>query len=308
MSTPKKESSNTISKARKKKGDSQEHKFLTPEEVAKKWEDNEVALPKLPFFAINLYQFILPLFVLLFLIAAFFYLYAHFQISIFIQVLFLPVIFILGVYSVIWSMSKFCKILNWYYDKRSPPKEGVYSREFTKRNVADPAVHFYHLRGFMYKWPVWVAKKSVFPWLITFILRDMAGNKIHKDAYYGDAYVCLELSDLRAGSVIENGAVISSHVVDSIFGNLTLKEVCLEENATLNATGVMAPGTCIKSGNAVGPRSFTPKNWQITSDHSEFTYGVPSKYSDYRNFLDLLPPKFEKQWKSKREEWEKKQK
>ncbi|MCF2141497.1 MAG: hypothetical protein K9W44_15690 [Candidatus Lokiarchaeota archaeon] len=280
-----------------------EVQYYSAEELAKKWDDNQVALPKIPFFLINLYQFIMPLFVVLFFIAGILYLYSIFQVSIWVQILLAPGIFMVSVYLLIWSMSKFCRILNTYYDKKSPPKEGLYSREFDKRNVVDPAVHYYHLRGFMYKWPVWVSKKSIFPWMVNYVLRDMAGNKIHKNAYYGDSYVCLEFSELSDGVVIENGAVISSHVVDSIFGNLTVKKVFMKKNAVLNSTAVMAPGTNIDENCAVGPRSFVPKNWQISGEKSEFIYGVPSKYFDYRNFLDLLPESFQTQWEEKKKEW-----
>lgn len=285
-----------------------EQEYYSAEELEKKWENNQVALPKIPFFLINLYQFIMPLFVVLFFIALVLWIYDFLAVPLWIQIILSPFIFMGGYFLLIWSMSKFCRLLNAYYDKKSPPREGLYSREFDHKNVVDPAVHYYHLRGFMYKWPVWVSKKSMFPWLVNFVLRDMAGNKIHKNFYYGDSYVCLEFSDLGDGAAVENGAVISSHVVDSIFGNLTVKEVKLEKNAVLNTTAVMAPGTTIEKDAAVGPRSFLPKNWKITKEKSEFIYGVPAKYYDYRNFLDLLPEKFQKQWENKKKEMEIKKK
>ena len=64
--------------------------------------------------------------------------------------------------------------------------------------------------------------------MVNFVLRDMADNKIDKDVIYGDAYVSLEFTDLQQGAVIMDGSTLSSHVNDSIFGNLTIEEVKAE--------------------------------------------------------------------------------
>ena len=176
----------------------------------------------------------------------------------------------------IWSMTKFCKILHWYYNKKSPAKTGVYSRKFTKHNVADLAVHYYHLRGFMYKWPVFISKKSIFPWTVNFVLRDMAANKIDKDVIYGDAYVSLEFTDLHQGAVIMDGTTLSSHVNDSIFGNLTIEEVTVEKNGVMQTNSIMAPGGTISEGTAIGPKTFVPKGWRIEREDSKFIYGAPA--------------------------------
>ncbi len=279
------------------------HKYFTAEELAEKWDDKKVAIPRMPFFYINLYQFIMPLVVLVIFLGGVVAIYSYFYVSWQLQVLLAPILFILGFFIVIWSCSKFCRLLNLYYDKQSPPREGVYSREFTAKNVADRDLQYYHLRGFMYKLPVFWAKKSIFPWMVNYVLRDMAGNEIHKNAYYGDAYVALEFSELGDGAVIENGCTVSGHVVDSIFGNLTLKKVTMEKNSTLNATGIMAPGSRLSENVAVAPRSFVTKDLILTTEKSEYYYGGPAKKSDYRNFLDLLPPDFQKQWKSKQLEF-----
>ncbi|MHA1521037.1 MAG: hypothetical protein ACTSRK_12710 [Promethearchaeota archaeon] len=279
------------------------HKYFSAEELAEKWDDKKVAIPRMPFFYINLYQFIMPLVVLVIFIGGIVALYSILNVSWIIQILVAPFVFIFGYFLVLWSTSKFCLLLNMYYEKQSPPREGVYAREFNSKNIADRELQYYHLRGFMYKWPVWLSKKSIFPWMVNFVLRDMAGNAIHKNVYYGDAYVCLEFSELHDGVVIENGCTISGHVVDSIFGNLTLKKVVMEKNSTLNATGIMAPGSRLTENVAVGPRSFVTKDLILTSEKSEYYYGGPAKKSDYRNFLDLIPPAFQEQWKNKQREF-----
>ena len=274
-----------------------------PEDLAKKWAKDRVQLPRMPFFYINVYQFCTPLLLLLGIDLLVLKFYQILAVPITIQILLLPGIFILNYFIYIWSMSKACRLLNKYYEHKSPSTEGVYAREFKDGNVTDPAIHYYHLRGFMYKWPVWMAKKSIFPWLVNFVLRDMAGNNIDKDAMYGDTYVSLEFTNLEAGSVIMEGVVLSSHVVDSVFGNLTLKHVTVQNNGVMHANSTMAPGGNISSGIALGPRAFVPKHYVMKSEDSQFLWGIPPKKWEYASFLDLLPETFQTQWKAKQQEF-----
>jgi len=275
------------------------HKNLSPEQLAEKWEDSKVALPKMPFFDINLYQYCGPIFFLFVVDLGVLYAYSFLRISPILQATMLPLLFMVNYWLYIVGMSKICALLNKYYEKQSPPHEGLYSREFTKHNVADRDVHFYHLRGFMYKWPVWVSKKSIFPWLVNFVLRDIAGNKIHKNAMYGDAYVSLEFTELEEGAVVQEASVISSHVVDSIFGNLTIERVTVRKNGVMTCTAVMAPGGVVGPGSSVGPKTMVPKKWVVDRPDTKFVWGVPAKQSEYYDFLEILPERFQSQWKEK---------
>ena len=248
-----------------------------PDEIAKDWSKKKVQIPRFPFFFINMYQFCMPILPPIGIDALFAWLYVLFSISMVIQIILLPVLFLLNYWIYIWSMSKFCKLLNYYYDKKSPPKAGIYARDFSGGNVADIAVHYYHLRGFLYKWPMFITKKSIFPWMINFVLGDMSNNKVDKDAMYGDSFPCLEFSTLKAGSVVMEGSAVSSHTVDSIFGKLTITPVSMEENAVLNTNSVMIPGSNIGKNMAVGPLSMMIKNMVAKSEDSDFFWGVPTK-------------------------------
>jgi len=249
-----------------------------------------------------IYQFCLPIFPLLLINAGIWYLYQILQVSIWIRITLAPLGVLANYFGYICIMTIFCRWLNNFFQKLSPAKEGVFSRRFTKHNVADRSLQYYHLRGFMFKFPVWVAKKSCFPWLITWVLRTMAYNEIHPDAFYGDCYVSLEFTQLAEGTIIQEGVAISSHVIDSIFGNLTIEKVTLEKNAVLTANAVMAPGSIIKEGMSVGPKSMVPKRWKIHHPANQFIWGVPAKNAYYQSFLDLLPPTFQTQWKEKQAE------
>ncbi len=273
---------------------------LSSNELAKKWANHQVKLPRMPFFYINMYQFTMPLFILVIVDALILYFYEITNLSAIGQMILFPLLFIFNFYLSIWSMVKFCKILQNYWEKKSPSEETVYSREFKDGNVADPRLHYYHLRGFMYKWPVFVAKKTFFPWIVNYVLNEISNNKIHKNAMYGDAYVSLEYSELGDQAIIMEGAAISSHVVDSIYGNLTVEKIILEKQAILHATGTMSPGTILKKGIAGGPHCFFPKGFTLQDDEYSFFWGIPIKKKSYKSFLDILPDDFQKQWQNKK--------
>ena len=263
--------------------------------------NNAVQLPKLPFGAINFYQNLIPLsfvvgFDLLWLFGV-----TKLAIPTWIQVCVLPLIFIFDYLLYIWSISKSGKLLRIIFDKKSPPKQGTFARTFSNGNVSDISLHYYHLRGFLYKWPVWIAKKSIFPWSVTYVLRDMADNKISRDFMYGDVYVGLEMTNLNKGAVIMDGGIISSHVVDSLYGNLTIKECTLDNYSIMLPNSVITPGVRIKNEMSLGPNAFVPKSWIITNEHYNFIYGVPSKQLGYPSFFSRLPEEYLQNWEIKKE-------
>lgn len=268
----------------------------------KKTEEKQVELPKVPFGLINLYQNLCPLTIIVFVNLGILYLVQSFSISPWIQVMGLPCLGILNYMLYIWSITQCSQLLNNYFEKKSTPQQGTFVRSFENGNVSSPILHYYHLRGFLYKWPVWVAKKSPFPWMLNMVLRDMAKNKIDKNFMYGDVYVGLELTTLAEGAVIMDGGIISSHVIDDLYGALTIKECQLKENAVMLPNSVITPGVTIDSKMSLGPNAFVPKSWMITDQTSNFIYGVPSKKKGYRSFMEVLPDAYQKAWAKKKPE------
>jgi len=116
----------------------------------------------------------------------------------------------------------------------------------------------------------------------------MAANKIDKDVIYFDAYVSLEFTNLHQLAVIMDGATLSSHVNDSIFGNLTIEEVTVKKNGVMQTNSIMAPGGTISEGTAIGPKTYVPKSWRIEREDSKFIYGAPAKKYRKTSFIDLL--------------------
>jgi acetyltransferase-like isoleucine patch superfamily enzyme len=275
------------------------------EALHEEWEENEVQLPKIPFMFITLYQSLFPLSIIIALDYILLYFFSYIHLFSLIEIILIPILFILNSYLSIFLLSKFSRWLNKYYEKKSPPKEGTFARSFKNGDIENPSLQYYHRRGFVYKWPVWVAKKSIFPWMINFILRDMSDNIIDNDFMYGDAFVGLEMTKLESGGVIMEGGIISSHIVDSIYGNLTIKKAILGENAIISANSIATPGVEIHSGKTLGPNAFAPKNTIIDDSEAQLIWGIPAKKKSYQRFLDKIPEAMKNEWQKKLKKLEK---
>lgn len=273
----------------------------TAEELSHEWANKEMRLPRLVFLFINFYEFCLPIFFLIGVGYGLHILLDFFNLAIIYRILLAGFYLPLFYAAYIWSMANLCHWLNIYFERKSPPREGVFSRKFNGNNVANPEVHYYHLRGFLYKWPVFLAKKSLFPWMQNYVLRKVGGNIIHRDAQYGDCFVGLEFTKIYNDVVIMDGSTISSHVVDSIFGSLSLETILLGKNSTLHSNIVVAPGAAVSPTRSIGPKAFLPKRWHEKMP-AQFQWGdpVPVGKGNRSSFLEILPERFQNQWEEKK--------
>jgi hypothetical protein len=167
-------------------------------------------------------------------------------------------------------------LVKYWCDKKSPPEEGEYARDFSGGDVEDVRLRYYHVRGFIFKWPVFFSKKSIFPWSQTYVLNRLGENKIHRDAMYWDAFVGLEMIELGERTVIQDGVVLSSHVVDSIFGSLTIKWVKFGNDCICTPNCSAAPGATIHDNMVILPNTFVTKSKNLP-DEVRYCAGTPSK-------------------------------
>jgi len=250
-------------------------------DVKKEWENKTTKYRKKPFAYITIYQFFIPIIILIALNTLYLYIHQTFQIHFTYYALLAPLILMGNYFLFIFLVIIFSKFLSDYYEKKSPTREGTFKRKFSekKAGMATKNLQYYHLRGFLYKFPMFLAKKSPFPGLLNYSLREVGKNAISKDALYGDAYVALEMTEIKEGAVILDGSCISSHVVDSIFGNLSIKKVKLGQNCTIFPHTAIAPGTTVPSHTSIGPRSFCPKNWSYNHNPQDLEKSqiIPSK-------------------------------
>jgi hypothetical protein len=205
---------------------------------------------------------------------------------------FLPLYLIMCLVVFIGLQIGIAMLFDSYWNRKSPPTEGLFYRTFSKKDVADPRIKYYHYRGFIIKNPLWYASKSPFPWLINLVLTKVGHNVIDKSVIYIDAAPSLEFTTVKKNAVVMMGVLYSSHVIDSLYGNLTIKRVIIGENAILYPNSVFAPGTTIDKNCNMLPHTMTPKDFK-TDENKKFYNGTPAKPCDhvYNGVFSRLDPK-----------------
>lgn len=148
-----------------------------------------------------------------------------------------------------------------HWNKVSPPEEGEYDREFTADGVADERIYYYHLRGFVIKFPLWLFIKSPFPWMVTWLLRKATHQAMGKGIIMENSWPSLEFTTVGDRVYMAPGSMLSSHVVDSIFGKLTLAAIHIGADATIQPNTAIGPGSTVRATETVLPNSVFIKYW-----------------------------------------------
>lgn len=233
-------------------------------------EKEEVELAFGDFALINFLSFNLPLYACLglFLVCEYL-LILPLQIPLIIHLIILPGIFLVLYYLYIIFLIEFSAFWTRRWHKKSPPKQGIFPRILDDHNSPEgKMIKYYHKRGFIIKFPIWLSSKSPFPWLVNRALRKIGHNKIKSNVIYCDSYVGLEFTDLGENSFIYPTTSLSSHAVNSIFGKLSILEIKLGKNTTLYPGIIAGPGVLTTEDNVVYPNTVLHKNWR----------GKPDKY------------------------------
>ena len=192
------------------------------------------------------------------------------------------------IYGVIFITS----LLRKHFDKVSPPIQGLFKREFDSesKDASDPRIVYYHIRGFIIKWPMWLAYKSPFPWISMYVLKKIGHNKISNSAVYLECFPSLEFITIGDEVIAYPGSMASAHVVDSIFGNLSILSVEVKDRAILYPNSTLAPGALVDKKYVIMPNSFSIKDWR--GKKGKYYYNkTPARPIDdkYSGFFSVLP-------------------
>ena len=246
--------------------------------------EKTVELPALDFFKINFISFLVPLYVCLGLFLLFEYgIITLLSVPPIMHILILPGFFLLLYYIYLIILIEFTALWARSWNKKSPPKQGVFRRVLDDVNSKEgKMMKYYHKRGFIIKFPMWLTSKSPFPWLVNRALRRISHNKIGKNVIYSDAYVGLEFTDIGDNSFIYPSSGLSSHAVNSIFGKITIIEVKIGKNNTLYPGIIMGCGALSTDNTVIYPNTVLHKSWR--GKPGEFYYqgspGRPIKVKD----------------------------
>ncbi|MFO8018170.1 MAG: hypothetical protein R6U96_06005 [Promethearchaeia archaeon] len=244
-------------------------------------EEKTIKIAVLDFFTINFLSFLVPCFPCLgiFLFVEFFIL----------QILPLPLLFhflalvILSVflyYVYLLLLIEFGALWVRRWNKKSPPKQGVFARILNDSNSPErKMLNYYHKRGFIIKMPVWLTMKSPFPWLVKRALRRITHNKIGENVIYCDSYVGLEFTEIGDNTFIYPTAALSSHAVNSIFGKISILEIKLGKNNVVYPGVIAGPGVHTESNFSIYPNTLLHKNWRGKKE-KKYYQGSPGRPVD----------------------------
>jgi len=227
-------------------------------------KEQVVELPALDFFKINFISFLVPLYICLGIFLLFEYGFVNlFSIPISIHFLFLPGFLLLLYYLYLVLLIEFTAYWARRWNNKSPPKQGVFKRVLDDLNSEEgKMMKYYHKRGFIIKYPMWITSKSPFPWLVNRALRKIGHNKIGKNVIYCDAFVGLEFTDLGDNVFFYPTSALSSHAVNTIFGKITMMEIKLGKNTTFYPGVIAGPNAVAEDDNVIFPNTVLHKNWR----------------------------------------------
>ena len=227
-------------------------------------EKQTVDLPALDFFKINFLSVIIPVYPCLgiFLLFEYFFI-TLFSIPLFIHILLLPPFLLALYYLYLIFLIEFTTLWASYWHRKSPPVQGVFKRVLDDvKSPEGKLIKYYHKRGFIIKYPMWLTSKSMWPWLVNRTLKKIGHNKIGKNVIYCDGYVGLEFTDVGDNVFIYPTSALSSHAVNSIFGKITMLEIKLGKNTTFYPGIIAGPNAVTSDNNVIFPNTVLHKNWR----------------------------------------------
>ncbi len=238
----------------------------------------KVKYPFLDFLKISLISFIVPLYICLLIFLLFeFIVMELFQFSTIFHILSLAILFLGLYYLYLILLIEFVALWVRKWNKRSPPQQGVFKRELDDFSKPEAIMlKYYHKRGFIIKFPIWLSSKSPFPWLVNRALRRIGHNKLSNNVIYCDAYVGLEFTIIGDNTFFYPTSTISSHAVNSIFGKISIIKIIFGNNTIFYPGVVAGPGVITLDKNTFLPNSVLPKNWRSKIEEAQFQ-GSPAR-------------------------------
>lgn len=153
-------------------------------------------------------------------------------------------------------------------EKILPTKDGV-----IPRNIPSKTLNFYHIRSFLIKYPKYKFTKGLFPWLSNWMYNFVGSNEIGKGTTI-EEQVCAD-KYIKVGNNVYVGpnCVITSHLVEGIFGNIPYFQPRLGDNVTLGGLNCIGPATYLDDNTYVFPLSSGSKFNKLKGKN--YYFGLP---------------------------------
>ncbi|MHA2122212.1 MAG: hypothetical protein ACW990_13500, partial [Promethearchaeota archaeon] len=149
-------------------------------------------------------------------------------------------------------------ITRWLWmwtEKKSPTKSGIIPRNFRSR-----ILNYYHIRSFLIKYPRNTFSKGMFPWLLPWFYNFVKSSEIGKGTTMEESPATDKFVEIGKNCYLGVNTVLTSHLVDGVFGNINYFKVKAGDNFTAAAKNLIAPGTDIHEDSYLLPLASTGKH------------------------------------------------
>lgn len=153
-------------------------------------------------------------------------------------------------------------------EKKSPSKDGV-----IPRNIPSKILNYYHIRSFLIKYPKNVFVKGIFPWLTNWLYNFVKTNEIGKGTTVEEQVCADKYVQIGENSYIGVNSVLTSHLVEGIFGNTIYFKLKVGDNVTLGGWNCFASGTEINDNSYLMPSAHGGKHYIVKGNNIYF--GMP---------------------------------
>ena len=174
-------------------------------------------------------------------------------------------------------------ITRWFWnitENMSPTQDGI-----IPRNIPSKILNYYHIRSFMLKYPKYIFTKGIFPWLSNWFFNFVGSSKIGKGTTIEEQVCADKYIDVGTNSYIGVSSVLTSHLVDGIFGNINYFELKVGNNVTLASLNNFASGCNLGDNSFLMPWASGGKHYTVSGN--SFYSGLPlrkifkSKINEY---------------------------
>ncbi|MFX0100591.1 MAG: hypothetical protein ACFFCS_13535 [Candidatus Hodarchaeota archaeon] len=203
--------------------------------------------------------------------------------------LLLPLLFWILYFTYLLVTVLVTKLFLSYYDYKSPPLEEDIRRQFKDTTHPDfKKLHYYHMRGAVIKYSLWVSQKCPFSSFVKRILVFFGFNQIGSGVIYDNCFVGLEFTEIEDNVIIEAGTALSTHVVLSLYGKLQTGKITMKKGAVTGIHNIIGPYSVYQEEFHTGDNAMIYVNWQLETKEgnpNKFFNGRPALLKDFESFF-----------------------
>jgi hypothetical protein len=159
-------------------------------------------------------------------------------------------------------------ITRWLWgitEKKSPSKDGN-----IPRNVPSKTLNYYHIRSFMIKYGKNAFIKGPFPWLSNWFFNTVKSNVIGKGTIIEEQVCADKFIEVGDNCYIGVNSVLTSHLVEGIFGRITYFKLRVGDNVTMAGLNMYASGCHIHDDAYLLPMACGGKHYKLKGNNYYF--------------------------------------